>query len=161
MLVCGTGASLYADSAFQNDIRIGAPVKELITEAETSATGADAEHNTGKLESISLSEVFHPDVPLGRNVTHTHGYINADGGWVHSKASIERAMELVKKLGGTIVAGKEVASILKRKSRTKGVKCKDGSEFTADVVVLATGSWTASAFPQLNLGKRAYATGLV
>ena len=157
--MCGTSTSVYANEAFQNDTRNGARVKRLVTAVGSNGTKAGVQSYADKLESVSLSEVFHPNVPLGPSVTQAHGYINADGGWAHSKGSIERAMELVRELGGTIIAGKEVASLVKSDSRTKGVKCKDGSEFSADVVVLATGSWTASAFPELDLGKRAFATG--
>lgn len=92
-------------------------------------------------------------------MTNAHGYLNIDGGWVYSTGGVERAMQLVRELGGQIIPGKEVISLIKSGHMTKGVKCGDGNEFAADVVVLATGSWTASAFPELHLGERAHATG--
>ncbi|EJD08077.1 FAD dependent oxidoreductase [Fomitiporia mediterranea MF3/22] len=158
---CGSGESIHMDGSFRNDVKHGARVKQLATSVRSTNYKpiGKSESDTKHIESITLAEVFHSDIPLGSQITHTQSYFNTDGGWAYSKGAIERAMELVKKMGGKIIAGKEVITIIKDQSRTRGVKCRDGSEYAGDVVVLATGSWTASAFPELKLGKRAHATG--
>ena len=45
--------------------------------------------------------------------------------------------------------------------RTVGVKCADGTQYAADVVVIAAGSWTPSSFPKLDLMGKCLATGYV
>lgn len=160
VLVCGIETSLHENRALQNDRKHGARIKRLQTATDCN-TSRLATSVADDLETVTLEEIFDPGVSVGEGISHTHGYFNADGGWANSKRAIERTMELVQKLGGKIIPGKEVLSTIKDHSRTRGVKCKDGSEFAADMVVLATGSWTASTFPELQLGKRALATGFV
>ncbi|KAL5504668.1 hypothetical protein ACEPAH_7331 [Sanghuangporus vaninii] len=159
VLICGIEADLHGNRAFQNDHKHGAHIKRIATLIESDETSRLAPSEANKLETVTLEEIFDPGVSVGSSISHTHGYFNEDGGWAHSKRAMERAMELVKELGGKIIPGKEVSSTIKDQSRTRGVKCKDGSEFAADIVILAIGSWTASTFPELKLGRRALATG--
>ncbi|KAL5483192.1 hypothetical protein ACEPAI_8421 [Sanghuangporus weigelae] len=159
VLVCGIEADLHGNRAFQNDHKHGARIKKIATLIESDETGRLATSEADKLETVTLEEIFDPGVSVGSSISRTHGYFNEDGGWVYSKRAMERAMELVEKLDGKIIPGKEVSSTIKDQSRTRGVKCKDGSEFAADIVILAIGCWTASTFPELKLGRRALATG--
>jgi len=88
------------------------------------------------------------------------GYFNKEGGWANATRGVARGIELVRELGGSVEGGKVVKALAKdRKGKTRGVKCADGEEISADLVVLATGSWTASTFPQLNLDSLCVATG--
>jgi len=90
------------------------------------------------------------------------GYFNYDGGWADAQKGIEQALLKVKELGGEVYAGKTVNGLLKTPdgSRTCGVECSDGSVYNADLVVMATGAWTASAVPELSpLASMANATG--
>lgn len=125
-------------------------------------------------DTTSLSEVFPPDIDLGPSITGSHGYVNYDSGWVDAGGAMHRAIDLVKALGGRVLAGKEIVALLKSEEteqkeaetqkneiRTVGVRCKDGSQYLADVVLIATGSWTSSTFPELDLGERCFASGYV
>lgn len=51
--------------------------------------------------------------------------------------------------------------LVKEDGKTTGVNCADGSLFRADLVVIASGSWTPSTFPSLPLFGKCLATGYV
>ncbi|KIJ65915.1 hypothetical protein HYDPIDRAFT_110003 [Hydnomerulius pinastri MD-312] len=91
------------------------------------------------------------------------GYFNPDGGWAEAARAVTLALSRVRALGGKVWTGKEVVSLIKDENqRTLGVRCKDGEvrqEYRADRVVLAVGSWTASAFPGLEVDQKCLATG--
>ena len=151
---------MFDDGAFLNDVKNGAHVRKLQPCDVTRGHKGTSAASPSDSQKSTLSEIFQPDIILGENVSNAHGYLNVDGGWVNSKKGVEIAIQKVRDLGGQIHSGKEVAELIKAGSRTRGVRCKDGSEFDADIVVLATGSWTASSFPELKLGERCHATGL-
>ena len=156
MAVFGPGAEMYEDALYQNDVKLGARVERLQPSNYAKNENGSQE---SRADSKTLSQILGSDIGVGERICSAYGYLNADGGWVNSRKAMERAMCLVQNLGGRIIAGKEVSELVKTDSHTSGVKCKDGSEYSADIVVIATGSWTASAFPHLNLGERCHATG--
>lgn len=128
---------MFDDSAFLNDAKNGAQVLKIMP---TNAAGGEEDRlNASDPQKTSLSQIFKPSIVLGENVRNAYGYLNLDGGWVDSKKGVEIAIQAVRDLGGQIHSGKEVSELLKTDSRTRGVKCKDGSEFEADIVVIATG----------------------
>ncbi|KAH9942218.1 FAD dependent oxidoreductase [Epithele typhae] len=128
----------YTDKAYENDIAHGARV-DLV-------------------DTVDAARAYFPD-GVTISMTDARGYLNRDGGWAWASKGIQRAMELVTALGGKIVPGKAVAQLLRTDGRATGVRCVDGSTFAADAVVLATGSWSASAFPDLGLEGQCLATG--
>jgi sarcosine oxidase/L-pipecolate oxidase len=68
----------------------------------------------------------------------------------------------VKKRGVKVLPGKTVQELIKdERGQTKGVRCTNGSEYGANIVVLALGSWTAGTFPSLKLMEKCLATGWV
>lgn len=93
--------------------------------------------------------------------SESSGYLNQSGGWASAAQSVRLMMQSVIAAGGTIVAGKAVKKLLQDHERTTGVKCVDGTVFQADIVILATGSWTASTFDDLDLKGKCQATGCV
>ena len=70
---------------------------------------------------------------------------------------IDRATQM----GATILSGKEVKELIKdeRGFKTVGVRCSDGSQYDANLVVLALGSWTPSTFSELDYNGACLATG--
>lgn len=129
----------YTDQAFENDKAVGAAVEAL-------------------LNPIHIRSVF----PATANVSladNARGFLNRDGGWAFASQGIQRMMDKVTALGGTIVAGKAVSELHRSNGRVSIVRCADGSAYDADLVVLATGSWTASTFPDLGLDTKCLATG--
>ena len=131
----------YVDKAYDNDIALGARVAKLETPAAVRALFPD-----------SVNVAVHDAA---------RGFINYEGGWAWASQGIRRAMDHVSAMGGKIVPGKAVVELTREGGKATGVRCADGSVFAADVVVLASGSWTASAFGGLGLERECLATGYV
>ena len=143
VVVLLTGKGSYGDLALANDRALGA--RTVLLPASS--------------DNPSDSDLPHLPPPLTDLLKHRSGYINLDGGWVHSSRAIELMMDKVKQLGGNIIPGKVVQSLLKNsEGKTSGVKCADGSEYESDIVVLAAGAWTPSAFSELKVEEKCVAT---
>ncbi|KAI0940618.1 hypothetical protein AcW1_003767 [Taiwanofungus camphoratus] len=127
------------DQAYANDMNLGARVKLVETPEE-------------------LRAVWPSGVQTGFP-THSSGYLNLDGGWVDASKSIRTLMSKVTSMGGRILSGKRVTSLVQTDDQTTAVRCADGTVYTTDVVVLSVGAWTASAFPDLSLGRMCLANG--
>ena len=89
------------------------------------------------------------------------GYLNFDGGWANAAQGIQLMTTNVIAQGGNVISGKSVVKLLRQNDRTSGVQFADGTTFSASLVVLATGSWTASTFPDLDFRGKCLATGWV
>ena len=130
----GEGTAEYTKASYVNDVAIGARVVNL----------EDGE---------SRMSVFDSGVELGTAFTRScFAYLNQDAGWVYAEGGTRRALENIRALGGTVTAGKEVEGLVRedgQTGRTTGVRCTDGSVYSAALVILATGSWTTSTFPGL------------
>lgn len=102
-----------------------------------------------------------PDaVQTGPAFEGASGYLNLDSGWAFATRGIEMLMSRVVALGGKVVGGKAVTGLVRRGGRTSGVTLADGSSIDARLVVIASGSWTASTFRDLDLeDKKFVATG--
>ena len=93
------------------------------------------------------------------------GYMNYDGGWAEAARAVKILIDVVVSRGAKVEGGKEVVTLLTEDARadgsrrTHGVQCSDGSTYFADRVIVATGSWTASNFPGLELDRMCLATG--
>ncbi|VDC00318.1 unnamed protein product [Peniophora sp. CBMAI 1063] len=131
--------SAYAGLAYENDKAIGARLTDLP-------------------DVTAIKSVFPSTVSVA-DFEGQKGYFNADGGWAFAAQGVERLLEQVKKLGGNVIPGKAATELTKKDGKVVGVKCADGESFGADVVVIASGSWTACSFPELDLGARCLATG--
>ncbi|KAI0783071.1 FAD dependent oxidoreductase [Abortiporus biennis] len=139
VLVLGTGEAAYTDEAYINDVALGARIEKF--------SSPDA-----------IRTLFSGDIELGSFDGRT-GYLNKDGGWAFAAQGVSRLQSKVEALGGKVIPGKAVTSLLQKDGKTSGVKCADGSEYEAELVVLASGSWTASTFTTLDLKKTCLATG--
>ncbi|KAJ7691752.1 FAD dependent oxidoreductase [Mycena rosella] len=93
---------------------------------------------------MGLRVVFPPAAHVG-DFSDLAGYLTRDGGWVEAAR------------GSPPCTAKSLGE--ERGQRTTGVRCSDGTVFDADLVVLATGSWTGSAFPGVPTGGLFQATG--
>lgn len=108
----------------------------------------------------ALNTIFPSDVQLGECFEDGQAFMNYDGGWAEAERGVAHAIEKVLARGGKVIGGKKVEKLLKTADGvTNGVLCSDESKFEADLVVIATGPWTASSFPELNLGDKCLATG--
>jgi sarcosine oxidase/L-pipecolate oxidase len=126
----------------QNDIDQGVRVKEIHDQLGTE-----------------VRALFPAGVELGPSLSAGfEGYFNFDSGWANAKRGVECAMAIVCKLGGVIESNRRVCGLA---SDGKGVRLEDGTEIKADYIVIATGSWTPSSFPDLDVSERVLATGQV
>lgn len=133
------GNEVYTDQAYHNDIALGAKIRDL--------------KNTQDIQSI-----FPPGVKTASFEGRT-GYLNLEGGWAYASQSMLLLMIKVANIGAKIHPARAVTELVKENGRTKGVRCADGSEYEADLVVLASGSWTPSTFSSLPLYDKCLATG--
>ncbi|KAF8070757.1 FAD dependent oxidoreductase [Lyophyllum atratum] len=117
----------YADKAYENDTALGAKIRPL----------ADAE---------ALYAAFPPQVPVG-SFDQQSGYLNSDSGWANAGQGLAIMISKVISLKGKVLPGKNICDVVRDNGRTCGVRCEDGTIYEASVVVIATGSWTPSAFP--------------
>ncbi|KAJ6497714.1 FAD dependent oxidoreductase [Mycena sanguinolenta] len=141
VLVLGSGSGTdYAHKAYLHDQDMGLRVVPLDSQA-------------------ALHQVFPPQAHLGTFGNRT-GYLNRDGGWANAGQGIRCIMDQVTALNGKIIPGKDVVELIQHGQKTTGVRCSDGTVFgELELIVIATGSWTGSAFPDLPMGKIFQATG--
>jgi sarcosine oxidase/L-pipecolate oxidase len=134
-----TSNGAYANKFYENDLAIGS-----------------------RLAVLKDGEAIRSAFPQGVNVASfegSSGYLNYDGGWASAAQGVRLMTSNVIARGGKVISGKSVVKLLRQNDRTSGVQFADGTTFDASLVVLATGSWTASSFPDLNLGDKCVATG--
>ena len=140
------GPAGYTRASYTNDLALGVRVVNLEDEE-------------------SLKSVFDSGVVLGAAFTRRgFAYLNQDAGWVYAEGGTRRALENVRALGGTVTAGKGVEELVRENGDTgitTGVRCTDGSVYSAALVVLAIGSWTPSTFPELISQSQCLATGYI
>ncbi|KAJ6495764.1 FAD dependent oxidoreductase [Mycena vitilis] len=112
------------------------------------------------LDNQTLRQAFPSEINVGSFWNRT-GYLNRDSGWANAAQGVSLLMEKVTALGGKIVGGKNVVELIQQTQslKTTGVRCSDGQVIEAELVVLATGSWTGSAFPDLPKQNIFQATG--
>ncbi|KDQ55204.1 hypothetical protein JAAARDRAFT_37733 [Jaapia argillacea MUCL 33604] len=139
VLVLNPGDHAYTGSSYQNDISLGSRL--------TNLEGGS-----------SIGGVFPPGVQTAFPST-TSGYLNQDGGWAYAAKGVSLLMSKVIALGGQVMAGKPVKRLVRKDGVTSGVECVDGTVLSADIVVIATGSWTSATFSELDLSTMCLATG--
>ncbi|KAH9485485.1 L-pipecolate oxidase [Psilocybe cubensis] len=135
----GPGKETYADKSLQNDIAMGATVKVL-------------------KDSNAIRSLFPPQVNTG-SFENCAGYLNSDGGWANAGQGLAIMIGKVRDLSGKVVPGKSVVKILREEDGLTGVECSDGTVVEASLVIIASGSWTPSLFPELGLESMCLATG--
>jgi glycine/D-amino acid oxidase-like deaminating enzyme len=150
-MVCGgTSGTAYTKAAQQNDLDAGCRVVLLPTVSD-------------------IKRVFPPGVLLGEladakdhsgQAQHS-SYLNKDGGWVAATVAMKALLRRIRAYEGrgvTILGGRRVTGLeLDPEGRAIGVKVfVNGSSneevLTGDVIVLATGAWTSSLFPDNSFG---------
>ena len=72
------------------------------------------------------------------------GYFNPEAGWVEAANATANFMRVAEEKGVKRVVGQIKGLVRDGKGGLKGVRLEDGTELTADKVVLAAGAWTSS-----------------
>lgn len=123
---------LYASKGYTNDVAIGARTIKF---------------SSGDDDAAMRTAVFPDNVKIGSAFDGAFGYVNLDSGWASATRGIEMLMSRVIALGGKVMGGKAVTGLIRSlDGRTSGVTLADGSSISAYLVVIASGSWTASTF---------------
>ena len=119
---------LYASNGYTNDVALGARTIKF-------SSGDD------------MRTIFPDGVKTGSALDGAFGYVNLDSGWAFATRGIEVLMSRVIALGGKVIGGKTVTGLIRPDGRrTSGVTLADGPSISACLVVIASGSWTASTF---------------
>jgi len=143
VLVLGTSShsakNAYTSKSYDNDVALGSRLDVL-------------------KDGAAIRSVFPRDVKVASFETSA-GYFNYDGGWANAAQGVSIMTANVIIQGGKVISRKHATQLLQRDGKTFGVKCGDGTVFNADLVILATGSWTASSFPDLDFNGKCIATG--
>ncbi|KAF8229018.1 FAD dependent oxidoreductase [Tricholoma matsutake] len=129
----------YTEDSFHNDVKVGAALQKLP-------------------DGRAIRGIFPPEVRAA-GFNKNAGYINFDGGWANATQGLAMMTSKVMSLKGKVVASKNVIKIIRHNGRMTGVECSDHTFYDASLLVVATGSWTHSAFPELKVGSRCLATG--
>lgn len=134
-----SGGERYVSESYRNDVALGAVVERL--------------QNGDQVRSV-----FPPNVRTATFSEH-EGYFNREGGWANAGQGLSLLLSEVMALKGKVLPGKGVHGIIRQDGKTIGVRCIDGSVFDAGLVIIAAGSWTPSAFTELDLAHMCLATG--
>jgi sarcosine oxidase/L-pipecolate oxidase len=135
----------YANDSYKNDVNLRQRVEFL---------------GTGE----AIRACFPPQIPMP-SFDKSIGYLNQDGGWVNAAQGLSLLLKRVIALNGEVLPGKNVIKLCPREKiseygcPTIEIQCSDSTVLSADLVIVATGSWTASAFPELAIGNICLATG--
>jgi len=129
----------YTENSYHNDIAVGSALQKLP-------------------DGRAIRGMFPPQIRTA-GFNKRAGYINFEGGWANATQALAIMTSNVVSLNGKVMVSKNVTNIIRQHGRTTGVECSDGTLYDASLLVLATGSWTHSAFPELNLSSRCFATG--
>ncbi|KAG2412336.1 hypothetical protein HFD88_009893 [Aspergillus terreus] len=123
-------------------------------------------HNVKKLEGKNVEllpsekDVLRVAPAFGPNLGVSGGYINWGSGWSNAEEGVRYAKKKLDEEGKVRFQTGEVQRLLfgdaANKHKVTGVVLADGATVSADLVILATGAWTAKL---IDLRGRAVATG--
>ncbi|EPY50545.1 L-pipecolate oxidase [Schizosaccharomyces cryophilus OY26] len=129
ILLLGPNDSMYRDASFNNLSAMGTPCTKI--------------HTTEDIRS--LYPTWHNKL---RN--HQKGYVNQLSGWADAEQTVKSVTNYLVQQGVTFVCGPHgtVQELLTQGDTVVGVKTLADEKKVADLIVLATGAWTASLLPK-------------
>ncbi len=80
---------------------------------------------------------------------YPEGYLNPRAGWAESGAVTAQLAADARAQGVEIVEGCRFTRLVEKEGRVCGLLTHDGREWQADIVLMATGAWTAALLPWL------------
>ncbi|WBW70846.1 L-pipecolate oxidase [Schizosaccharomyces osmophilus] len=129
LLLLGPNDSMYRDASFDNLSAMGTACKKI--------------RNTEDVRSFYSAWY----TELG---AHQRGYVNQLSGWADAEESVKSVANYLIQQGVTFVCGPSgtVKELITQDDKVVGVEILNGEKRSADLVVLATGAWTASLLPK-------------
>ncbi|OIW25125.1 FAD dependent oxidoreductase [Coniochaeta ligniaria NRRL 30616] len=131
----------YVRASWENAVALGAQDPELAS----------------RIRLLPDADAIREAVGTGGS-SGSRGYINGYAGWADAEKSMAWLYERVRRTGRVTFVSGTVASLEHADDTVTGAKLDDGRTLSADLVILATGAWTASL---LDLSGQATATGQV
>jgi len=95
-------------------------------------------HTAERLNSESLRKRF----PAWNAAKYPDGYFNPRAGWAESGNVVEQLAQLAKTAGVSLRENLSAAGLITNDHSVTGVVGSDGQRYSADLVVLATGTWS-------------------
>ncbi|CAE6473082.1 unnamed protein product [Rhizoctonia solani] len=150
VMVCGgVDGTAYSKAAHENDLAAGCRVELLLTVSDIKR------HFPAGVALGEIAAAKDDSSGLARN----WAYFNKDGGWVAATVAMRALLRRVRTYEGrglTTLTGRRVTGLkFDQEGRAVGVSVvTNGKEevLAADVIVLATGAWTSSLFPDEPFG---------
>jgi sarcosine oxidase / L-pipecolate oxidase len=99
-----------------------------------------------RLDSASLAK----DHPLWNAERYVDGYRSPRAGWAQSGEVVAKVASLLPALDVDLRDGTAFERFIEDGSKVVGIVTADRTEIRADLVVMATGAWTASYLPHLS-----------
>lgn len=121
------------------------------------ALGAQDPDLASRIRLLPDADAIREAVDTG-GTSGTRGYINGYAGWADAEKSMTWLYERVLATDRVTFVSGTVASLEATSTTVTGARLTDGRTLSADLVILATGAWTASL---LDLSGQATATGQV
>jgi glycine/D-amino acid oxidase-like deaminating enzyme len=87
--------------------------------------------------------------PAWQRARYVDGFFHAEGGYAESGRVIEALASQATREGVEVLAGHRMASLIKRRGRVSGVRCRGTADLGADHVVVAAGAWTGKLVPEV------------
>ncbi|KAF5348635.1 hypothetical protein D9758_006872 [Tetrapyrgos nigripes] len=98
------------------------------------------------MDNQAIKKRFSPEVPVS-SFQNQRGYFNYDGGWADAGKAVVYLTSKVISMGVKVIGGKTVRRLIRKENVTDRV--------------VATGSWTPSAFPDIGIKEKCLATGQI
>lgn len=136
------GAELFHETGFV--VLSSAPMAAGSFELESFALLGARGHAVERLDADEIPRRF----AAWRPGAYVDGYHNPAGGWAESGAVVSRFVQDALTAGVTLREGVEVTGLIDDRAAVRGVVTTDGP-VPAELVVVASGAWTASLLPEL------------
>lgn len=130
------GSKRYVENAYNNDVALGLRIER----------------------PSDIRQVFPPTCKVS-DFKDLSAYLNRDSGWADAAQGVSVLLSRFREAGGKVLTNKRVVRLIRQDGKTTGVECEDGSIVNASYVIIATGSWTPSTFPELSWQSSLTATG--
>jgi sarcosine oxidase / L-pipecolate oxidase len=102
-------------------------------------------HTPERLDAAEIARRF----PAWRSGAYVDGFFHTRGGYAESGRVVAFLLSQAEREEVVIHVGEKVIGFLEQGSRIKGVRTESGTQYAADLVIIAAGTWTHWLLPEL------------